>query len=151
MANGQVPFVGNFNFLVEIDGVSEDSSMVVGGFAEVGGLGSETEVLEFFVGNSGSAVQVPGKTRFSNIVLRRGITNSNELYEWRHGVEQGDVVRRSGSIILLDQNMSEKTRWNFFDAWPCRYEAPELSSNGNSVSIETLELCVARVERVVPA
>ena len=37
MANGQVPFVGNFNFLVEIDGVSEDSSMVVGGFAEVGG------------------------------------------------------------------------------------------------------------------
>jgi phage tail-like protein len=44
--------------------------------------------------------------------------------------------------------MSEKTRWNFFDAWPCRYQAPDLDSSGATISIETLELCVSRIERV---
>jgi phage tail-like protein len=148
--SSQVPFVGNFHFLVEIDGLTGDSSVVVGGFSEVRGLGSETEVLEFFVGNSPAPVQVPGKTRYSNITLRRGVTSSNDLYDWRREVERGLPARRSGAIILLDHDMTEKTRWNFYDAWPCRYEAPELESNGSAISVETLELCVGRIERASP-
>ena len=62
--------------------------------------------------------------------------------------EGGEDDRRSGSIILLDSNMVEKARWNFFEAWPCRYEAPEFDAAENTISVETLELCVERVERV---
>ena len=51
MVVSQEPFVGNYNFLVELDGVVEDGSVVVGGFSEVRGLGSETEVIEFRVGS----------------------------------------------------------------------------------------------------
>jgi phage tail-like protein len=148
MNSAQVPFVGNYNFLVEIDGITGDSSMVVGGFSQVSGLGSETEVIEHFVGNASAPIRVPGRTRYSNVVLTRGVTNSNELYRWRRSVEQGHDDRRSGSIILLDASMNERARWNFFDAWPCRYEAPELDAAGNAVSIETLELSVGRLERV---
>jgi phage tail-like protein len=150
MATSQLPFVGNYNFLVEIEGVDGSSSLVVGGFSEVSGLGSKTEVIEFAVGNSSTVMQLPGKTRYSNIVLRKGVTNSNELYCWRQAIENGDLDRRAGSVVLLDHEMAEKTRWNFYEAWPCRYEAPSLDSSGNAVSIETLEICVGRVERIDP-
>lgn len=147
MPESQVPFVGNFNFLVEIDGVANSSS-VVGGFSSVAGVGSDTDVIEHAVGSSATTVKVPGRTSFSNIVLSQGVTNSEELYKWRRAVEQGKTDRRSGSIILLNPDMTERTRWNFFNAWPCRYDAPDMDASGSAVSIERLELCVESVERV---
>jgi len=145
-----VPFFGNFNFLVEIEDLTGDSTSVVGGFTRVTGLQSQSDVVEHRVGNSPFVVKIPGKTRFSNIVLEKGCTSSGDLYQWRRRIESGQDDRRSGSIILLDGNMKEKARWNFYEAWPCRYEAPEFNAADNAISIETLELCVERVERVEP-
>ena len=143
-----VPFFGNFNFLVEIEDLTGESTSVVGGFSEVGGLVSESEVVEYRAGNTPNVVKFPGRTRFSNVVLRRGCTVSSELYDWRRRIEKGESDRRSGSVILLDGEMQEAARWNFFEAWPCRYEAPQFNAADTSVSVETLELCVERVERV---
>lgn len=144
-----VPFFGNFNFLVEIEDIAGDASSVVGGFSQVSGLLSQSEVVEHRVGSSSTVMRIPGKTRFGNIVLRKGCTVSGDLYQWRRRIEEGEEDRRSGSVILLDGQMREKARWNFFEAWPCRYEAPELDATDNAVSIETLELCVERIERVM--
>ena len=44
--------------------------------------------------------------------------------------------------------MREKARWNFYGAWPCRYEGPELESSGAELSVETLELVVEKLERI---
>ncbi len=145
-----VPFLGNFNFLVEIEDLTGDSTSVVGGFSQVSGIVSQSDVVEHRVGSSNTVFKIPGKTRFGNIVLRKGCTSSGELYHWRRRIEGGEEDRRSGSIVLLDGNLKEKARWNFFEAWPCRYEAPELDASENAVSVETLELCVERVERVEP-
>jgi phage tail-like protein len=146
-----VPFFGNFNFLVEIEDLTGDARSVVGGFSEVSGLVSESEVVEHRVGSSPLVMKLPGKTRFGNVVLRKGCTASSELYQWRRRVEDGEDDRRSGSVILLDGQMREKARWNFYDAWPCRYEAPELDATDSAVSVETLELCVERIERAESA
>jgi phage tail-like protein len=146
-----VPFFGNFNFLVEIEDITGDSSSVVGGFSRVNGLVSQSDVIEHRVGNSPLVQKIPGKTRFGNIVLEKGCTTSGALYQWRNRIERGEVDRRSGSIILLDGNFREKARWNFYEAWPCRYEAPQFDASDNAISVETLELCVERIERVAPA
>lgn len=143
-----VPFFGNFNFLVEIEDLTGDATSVVGGFSEVSGLVSESEVVEHRVGNSPTTYKLPGKTRFGNVVLRKGCTVSGELYQWRQRIERGEDDRRGGSVILLDAEMRERARWNFYSAWPCRYEAPELNAADTAVSVETLELCVERLERV---
>jgi len=145
-----VPFFGNFNFLVEIEDFAGDATSVVGGFSSASGIVSQSDVVEHRVGSSPTVMKIPGKTRFGNIVLRKGCTTSGDLYQWRRRVENGEDDRRSGSIILLDTNMREKARWNFFEAWPCRYEAPEFDAAENAISIETLELCVERIERVAP-
>jgi len=150
MNASHLPFVGNFNFLVEIEGITPDSTSIIGGFSEVTGMGSSSEVIEYRVGNAKEAIKVPGRTRIGNIVLKKGITAGEELQRWRSAIEKGIRDVRSGSIILLDHEMNEKTRWNFYEAWPCRYEAPSLDASGESVAVETLELCVERVERIDP-
>jgi phage tail-like protein len=145
-----VPFFGNFNFLVEIEDLTGDSTSVVGGFSRVSGIESRSEIVEHRVGSSPHVHKLQGKTRFGNILLEKGCTASGDLYDWRRRIENGEEDRRSGSIILLDGNMKEQARFNFFDAWPCRYEAPVLDASDTAISIEKLELVVSRVERVEP-
>ena len=85
--------------------------------------------------------------KYGNITLKRGITDSAELYERLRQVATGVIERRNGSIILLDLEGQEKLRWNFFEAWPTKWDGPDFSAKGNEVAIETLELVVERVER----
>jgi phage tail-like protein len=148
MSASQLPFVGNFNFLVEIEGITPDSTTIVGGFSRASGIGSRSETIEYRTGNSRSAFKIPGRPVASNIVLEKGVTSGDELSRWRAAIEKGVRDVRSGSIVLLDAEMNEKTRWNFYDAWPCRYEAPSLDASGGTVAVETLELCVERIERI---
>ena len=124
-----------FNFRVEIDGIARAA------FSEVSGLDSETAVIEYRVGGEPNTVRkLPGLTKYANIVLRRGITQDAELWNWRLTVVQGNVDRRNGSIILLDDDGTEVVRWNFFHGWIAKWEGPALNSKGNEVAIETIEI-----------
>ena len=132
----------NFNFLVEIDGITE------AGFSDVTGFDITVEPIEYREGGQvTSARKIPGMAKYGNITLKRGITDSAELYERLRQVATGVIERRNGSIILLDLEGQEKLRWNFFEAWPTKWDGPDFSAKGNEVAIETLELVVERVER----
>jgi phage tail-like protein len=125
----------NFNFLVEIDGITRAA------FSEVGGLESETAVIEYRVGGEPNTVRkLPGLTKYANLVLRRGITKDADLWNWRKTVVQGNVDRRNGSIVLLDDDLTEVLRWNFFQGWIAKWEGPTLDAKGNEVAIETIEI-----------
>lgn len=124
-----------FNFRVEIDGVA------LAAFSEVSGLESETEVIEYRTGTESNAVRkLPGLTKHANIVLRRGVTQDAELWHWRMTVEDGQVDRRNGSIVLLDDDRSEVLRWNFLEGWISKWVGPTLNATGNEVAIETIEI-----------
>jgi phage tail-like protein len=138
----------NCNFLVEVDGLGEGGGDLAGSFREVSGLVSRSEVLEYRVGNQATAMQIPGRAVYGNILLTRGVTTSDAFYLWRKGIEEGEEDLRNGSIVLLDAALRETARWNFYAAWPCRYEGPLLDISGEEISIETLELVVERLERV---
>ena len=139
---------GNFNFLVEVDGLGEGSGCLVGSFREVSGLVSRSPMLEYRVGNQAAAMQIPGRPVYGNIILKRGVTTSGDFYCWRKRIEEGEEDLRNGSIVLLDAALRETARWNFYAAWPCRYEGPMLDITGDEISVETLELAVEKLERV---
>jgi phage tail-like protein len=129
------PF-GAFNFLIEIDGITS------AGFSEIGGLDSETDVVEYREGNEEITVRkLPGLKKFSNVTLKRGLTTSTEIWDWRKTVMDGTIERKNVSIILQDESRAEKVRWNLRDAWPSKYTGPELKGNANEIAIETLEFC----------
>ena len=126
----------NFNFLVEIQGIIQAS------FMDCGGLEATTEVVEYREGGDNTTVRkLPGKTSYSDITLKWGLTSSAELWAWRKSVIEGTLERRHGSIVVYDlDNRTEVVRWNFTGAWPSKWDGPALSAKGNDVAIETLVL-----------
>ena len=144
MATGQrVDPYGNFNFLVEIDGITRAA------FHDVTGFDSTIDVIEHREGGENTTVRkLPGLTKYGNISLKWGITEDRELYEWHRDAVQGNVRRKSGSIIGLDRRGVEILRWHFFNAWPAKYDAPDFNAEGNDIAIETLELAHEGLERV---
>jgi phage tail-like protein len=134
------PFA-NFNFLVKIDGIT------FAGFHECTGYSSTIELIEHREGGAPNPVKLPGLNRYGNVVLRRGMTLDRELYDWHRAALNGEIDRRSGSIVVLDRRGQEQARFNFFEAWPQRMTGPALNSEGTDVAIEEFELAVERLER----
>jgi phage tail-like protein len=129
-----------FNFRVEISGIGEL------GFHECSGLSSTTEVIEYREGGDARVRKLPGLTRFGPIVLKRGVTQGSELWTWRKQVVDGNTDRRSGSIILLDEQRTEVKRWNFYEGWPSKIVGPRLRAQANEVAIEELEITCEGIE-----
>ncbi len=143
MATGDIkdPF-GNYNFLVEIDGIARAA------FQECSGFDSTIDVIEHREGGENTTPRkLPGQTKYSNLSLKWGLTDSRELYDWHRQVVNGDIERKNGSIVLLDRKGEEVLRWNFFRAWPTKWDGPDLNAEGTDVAIETLELAHEGVER----
>jgi phage tail-like protein len=135
------PFV-NFNFLVEIDGITRAA------FHEVNGFDSTIDVIEHREGGENTTPRkLPGMTKHSNIVLKWGMSLDVDLYNWHRDAVRGTVVRKNGSIVLLDRAGQEVARWNFFRAWPTKWDGPDFTAEGNDVAIETMELAHEGVER----
>lgn len=127
---------GQFNFLIEIDGV------VKGGFSEASGLTTDTNVIEYREGaeQQGTPRKLPGLMKYNNIVLKRGWTKDKSLWAWRKKVIDGKTQRNSGSIVLLDEARNEALRWNFREGWPSKWEGPALNAKTSEVAVETLEI-----------
>jgi phage tail-like protein len=118
---------------------------VTGFFRECSGLGSESEVVEHKATAKGGfpvIIKVPGAVKWQNVVLKRGVTNDMEIWNWRKEVEDGKVekARRDGSIIMFDQTRKEMARWNFTQAWPVKVSGPSLNAGTNEIAIEELTI-----------
>jgi phage tail-like protein len=132
---------GIAHFHVEIDGMAES------GFLEVSGLEGHVEVEEYREGGDLGVRKAPGNVSYSNVVVRRGMTSSRELWEWWDRVRDGEVDRRNMSIELLDDTRQVVARWQVSSAWPIRYTAPDLNAESDDVAIETLELTHEGIDR----
>ena len=127
----------NFRFRVEIDGIKQ------AGFSECTFADTSTEAVEYREGNEPPIFRkLSGLTKYGNITLKWGITDSLDLYKWRQDViDKGAAAQRKNmSIILIDETGADKARWNIVQAWPTKYKPADFSSKANEVAIETLEI-----------
>ncbi|HKQ74185.1 MAG TPA: phage tail protein, partial [Blastocatellia bacterium] len=85
--------------------------------------------------------------KFSPLTLKRGITDSDELWKWRETVVNGKPERKNGSVILLDDTGAEKLRWNFFNAWPSKWTGPSFNSTSTAIAVETLEITLEELKK----
>ena len=136
--------LGNFRYRVAIDGLQH------AGFSEVAIGPSTTEVIEYREGaDRGGVRKLPGLARYGNLMLKRGVTNSMELYNWRKQVVDGETAnaRRSVVIVVTDESGADVARFNVREAWPAKYDVSDLQGRGNEVFIELLELVNEGFER----
>ena len=135
----------NSRFLLEIDGI------VQAGFSQCTIPETSTEPIEYREGNEAPTVRKLGSlVSYGNLTLQWGTTpDSTELFEWRQLVEQGnlDEARRNIAVIVLDEEGEAGARWEFRNAWPQQYDAPDLDASGNEVAIESREIAHEGMER----
>jgi phage tail-like protein len=126
---------------------------VTGYFTECSGLGSEHEVVEHkVVTETGQEVvlKLPGRLKWDNITLKRGITSNMDIWDWRKQVEDGGVTgaRRDGSIVMYDQELKPVARWDFERAWPLKVSGPSPKADSNEIGIEELTIAHEYITRV---
>ncbi len=134
----------NYRFLVEIDGITQ------AGFREVTIPDSTQDSIEYREGNEPTTVRkLPGLIKYGNVSLKWGITDSLDLYNWRKQVEDGKIkgARKNMAIVVLDDEGNQATRWEFSQAWPTKYDAPDLNATGNEIAIESLDIAHEGMKR----
>jgi phage tail-like protein len=135
------PLLG-FNFLIEIDGITQ------AGFQDVTGLENTTPAIDYREGSDPNHVRkLTGLNLFTPITLKRGVTTSTELYDWRQTVLDGKADRRNGSIVMLDDTGAERVRWNFTNGWPSKWTGPTFSASQATVAIESLDITIEELAR----
>jgi phage tail-like protein len=134
-SNPQAEPLRSANFRIEIDGITRSR------FISVDGLESEVDVIEEREGSDRRHSQkVPGSTHTQNLVFRWPTDDDRELNDWYQRILDGQLDRRNGSIVLLDDAGNPRVRWNFINAWPAKWRGPSLQAEGNDIAIETVEL-----------
>lgn len=121
--------------------------LLVAGFSEISGLQAETEVEEVREGGVNDYVhKLPKGTRYPNLVLKKGMTISSDLWDWHRKVVSGRIKRKTIYIILHNTAQIGPLDWDYgnmyqiIDAFPVKWSGPDLKAEGNAVALETIEI-----------
>ena len=139
---------GNFNFLVDF-GTGETDG-VEAGFEEVLLPEAWTEVIEYRNGNEkeSGARKIPGRSHYGNLVLKRGVIGSLNLYQWWNDIRNGNTAAYR-TVTISPQNEDRTAivmTWKLLRAWPVRYKVSGLHGKGKEAWVEILELACERLE-----
>lgn len=136
----------NFRFRLEIDGIQQ------AGFSEVTIADTTTDAIDYREGNEPPHFRkLSGLTKYGNVTLKWGITDSLDLYKWHASTiatgSGGPNNRKKVTVIVVDETGKDKARFVITDAWPMKYTPGALTGKGNDVMIESLELAHEGMER----
>jgi phage tail-like protein len=135
-----------YQFGIEVGG------MVTGYFSEISGINSESDVIEHKVSYEGKdfVQKMPGRLKWGDVTLKRGITDNLQVWEWRMLVEEGKMneARKNCSILLFDRAMEVAARWDFVNAWPSKVSGPDIKADGNEYGIEEMIIVHEGMTRV---
>lgn len=141
-----VPY-GNQHFQVDL-GIGDKGPAT--GFSEIVMPDISIDVIEYRTGNDkeSGTHKLPGLTHYRNVILRRGIIGSLDLYNWIDQVRNGDPnARRAVTITLLSEDLTTPVLiWKLLRAWPVKYSFGDLNAKGDDVAIEELTLAYERLE-----
>lgn len=138
----------SFNFEVKIEG------KLSGYFTECSGLGSESEVTEHKIVGSGdreAVRKIPGRLKWGDITLKRGITANMDIWDWRQMVVDGKVgaARANGSVIMYDQAGTAVAQWDFVAGWPSKVTGPSVQADSSAVGVEEMVIVHEGIKRLM--
>lgn len=112
-------------------------------FQEVTGLSSETQVIEYRVGNSKvfSTVKMPGIQKFGNVTLKKGMfKDDKKLWDMYNKIKMNTFERQTVVISLLDETNAVAMSWNLKNAFPTKMSISDMKADANEPAVETIEL-----------
>lgn len=153
---GYYPATGFF-FTVAVAGSGtslQTQSKADASFQEISGIEGKIDTEAVPEGGENRFVhQLPGVTKYPNLVLRRGyVTDPSFLSEWAAQTVGSTltqpILTQTLIVTLLGQDRMPLVAWNFARAWPVRWVTGPLDSMKNEVLTEVLEFSYAYVTRM---
>jgi len=133
------PPVG-FHFLVKFElspANAEDNR-----FQEVSGLEAEMEMENFTEGGQNRFTwQLPKRTRYSDITLKRGMFIGSPLITWcRDALENFNFAPANVTISLLNEQHSPVMTWYVVNAIPKKWSVSGFNATDNTIVVESVTL-----------
>lgn len=121
--------------------VSNVDVVISGGFSECSGLDGTLQVEDYSEGGENRYVhKFPTRMTYTNIILKRGITFSQDLWQWHSDYVKGKGKRLDGLIALLDEEGNPVRHWAFQRGLPLKWTGPTFNAIQNAVAIESIEI-----------
>ena len=135
----QPDVLASFQFALDI------GDKLAGFFQECSGIGSENEIIETKLTDANGVDFIkkePGRLKWNDVTLKRGITDSMDIWAWRKTVEEGhvDKARTNCTITMLNRGGAPVATWHFRGAWPTKVSGPELKTDSNDYGVEEVVL-----------
>lgn len=124
-------FHSGVHFKVEIQ------DAVVGLFQACDGIDVQYDVLEYAEGGETFVHTLHGQVRYSNLTLKRGVTNEDTLLKWFRASKKR-ASRGAITVSLLTPGSKNVRKWSFRAAHPIKWSGPSLSTGSSNLATETL-------------
>jgi phage tail-like protein len=135
---------GDFNqqsrFSVEIEGVT------IGGIHRVDGLEHENEMVTYQDADDPHQRIRAGRQKVGTLTLERDFSSNTEFLEWFKNVYEGNVQRKSISIVYLTDDGTESSRVNLHECWPKKWKLAGLNARSSGHVSESLEIMYEKVD-----
>ena len=112
-------------------------------FQEVSGLDVETQIIEYRHGDNPvfSVIKMPGIAQYGNITMKKGVFKSdNKFWDWYNQIQMNTIKRVPVTISLLDEAGAPTMVWTLTNAWPTKITSTDMTSDGNEVAVEEIEI-----------
>ncbi|BEP29026.1 phage tail protein [Helicovermis profundi] len=133
--------IRNFRFKVSVGGAEA-------GFNEVSGFDISIDVIEYREGDDKTTPnKLSGLSKYSNITLKHGVTDSMDLYNWIKDCVEGKIEKKVITVVALGEDATALATWEIVEAWPVKYTAPDFNGTGSEVAIESMEIAHEGLKR----
>lgn len=124
-------------------------SLAIDGVA-VAGLrhvaGAETGLAQAASAADRAKIVMDRDTGRSKLTVDSGSEADKVMRAWRRAVLDGKVDRKSVSLIFHNDAGEEDARVTLFEAWPSKWEGPELNARNSAHATEAIEIAWERFE-----
>lgn len=120
----------------------EMESSIAASFSECSGFGVNIQKETYFEGGVNNEQRIfLGHAEFTEITLKRGMTDDMTFWDWVTSVISAPTnQRRNVNILLFNQAGETIQSWTLIGAIPISWKAPGFQADGDSVAIEELTL-----------
>jgi len=137
-----------FNFLIDLGAGATDGPQA--GFQECSEIGMSVDVVEYRNGNEkeNGVRKLTGLARYPDVVLKRGIIGSLDLYQWLNDIRNGNqMAYRTVTVRLMDEDHTTVVQeWKLLRARIIKHVSGPFNARGSDVAMEELTLAYERLE-----
>jgi phage tail-like protein len=137
-----------FNFLVDLGTGVTDGPQA--GFQECSAIGMSVDVVEYRNGNDkeNAVRKLTGLARYPDVILRRGVIGSLDLYQWLNDIRNGDAnALRTVTVQLQNEEHSAVVQeWKLLRARIIKHTSGPFNALCSDVALEELTLAYERLE-----